>query len=489
MVHAILFNGATKYSGDFALGIYRPAGAHKFATALRERGYKVEVVDYLNYWSLEQIKQFIQKNCTNETLFIGWSTSFFNIKKNTYDELIDWIRKKYPHIKLMVGGNQPTFSNLNNLDYYVYSYAEGAIDDLLEHVKGNNSNLKAEIFNDGKSLFIDCAKNYKLDDWGNPQIIYQKNDFIRKDECLTIDLSRGCIFQCKFCSFPITNKKGVDHIRSEESLRKELQDCYDNYGTTSFIIADETVNDSIYKLETLRNAVRKLNFKPDFTGFFRADLIYRYPETIQLLKDCNVVGMHFGVETFHQKSGIAIGKGLAPNKIKETLIRVKKEFGQPLNIVASFIVGLPYEPIESIYETQEWLESTDCPLTSWIWFGLNIPNPEAKLRSSYFSNHFEKYGYESLGICPDDEKSVHWRLPHIDYYGALKMCEELTKKSAPYRRVDPWHTLAFKGLGIDRQYYSNKLYDGQDSLDYDFLLSVGKNIAHQYISDKLSTSI
>ncbi|MGZ3724798.1 MAG: B12-binding domain-containing radical SAM protein [Pseudobdellovibrio sp.] len=486
MAQAIIFNATTKYFGETALGLYRPAGAYKFASVLRERGYDVEVVEFLNYWQIDDIKKFLKNHCNAETLFIGWSTSFFNIKKGTYDELIDWVRTNYPHIKLIAGGYQPTFANLNNLDYYIYSYAEGVIDDLMNHIKGLPNNLKTEPMNEGRSLFVDCLRDYRLNDWGNPKINYAPSDFIWPEECLTIELSRGCVFQCKFCSFPITNKKGIDHIRTEESLYQELQSNYDLYGTTSYIISDETVNDSIVKLEALRNAVKRLSFKPDFSGFFRVDLIYTYPQSIQLLKECNVVGMHFGIETFHHKSGIAIGKGLAPDKVKATLQRIREEMGPDVNTMGSFIVGLPYEPIDSLYETLAWLEKPDCPLTSWLWFGLDIPNSKAKLQTSYFSNNFQKYGYESLGVCKENEKSIHWKLPYLDYYSAYNLSLELLKKSANHRRVDPWHIVAFKGLAIDQKEYVNRTYEGPNTLNYDYLYSVTTKKVNDYIHKKLS---
>ncbi len=486
MAQGIIFNAFTEYNGDFAMGLARPAGAHKFASALRSLGYNIEVVDFFNYWQMEQAQKFITKHCNHETLFIGWSTSFFRPDEKFSDDLIKWIRTQYPHVKLLAGGYQPLFSNLNNLDYYIYSYAEGVIPDLMSHMKGLPNDLKADAVEGSKSLYIDSLKYYKLANWGDLQIRYQENDFIRPEESLTVEMSRGCVFQCKFCAYPITGKKGVDHIRMAEDIRKELQLNYDTYGTTSYYFSEETVNDSIIKLKALQAAVGKLNFTPEFTGFFRADLIHTYPETIQMFKDSNVVGMHFGIETFHPKAGVAIGKGLASEKIKDVIYRLRDEMNPDFRMVGSFIVGLPYEPLESIYETQNWLEKPDSPLGAWLWYPLMIPDPKAKLQSSYFSHHFEDYGYETLGLLPDDKRMLNWRLPHLDYYGAVQVRNELDERSKPFRKISPWTAVACKGLALDKNEYFYKSFVGPDKVDTTYLHNVGTQKVYEYIEKKLN---
>ncbi|MGZ3691755.1 MAG: B12-binding domain-containing radical SAM protein, partial [Pseudobdellovibrio sp.] len=359
--------------------------------------------------------------------------------------------------------------------------------DIMNHMRGLPNDLKGDRIEGSNSLYIDSLKHYRLPHWGDLQIRYKENDFIQPEESLTIEMSRGCVFQCKFCAYPITGKKGTDHIRSVESIRDELQLNYDKYGTVSYYFSEETVNDSIIKLKALQEAVAPLKFRPEFTGFFRADLIHTYPETIQMFKDANVVGMHFGIETFHPKAEVAIGKGLASEKIKEVIYRMRDSMGPEFRMVGSFIVGLPFEPIESIYETQSWLEKPDSPLGAWLWYPLMIPDPKAKLQSSYFSHHFETYGYETIGLLPEDKRMLHWRLPHIDYYGAVKLRNELDERSKPFRKLSPWTAVACKGLGLAPDNYFYQGIVDPSRVDWTHLHEIASNKIHRYIEKKLKS--
>ena len=48
------------------LGIDRPRGAHKISTFIRKLGYGIEVVDFINFGTIEEIKIF-QKKCNEKT--------------------------------------------------------------------------------------------------------------------------------------------------------------------------------------------------------------------------------------------------------------------------------------------------------------------------------------------------------------------------------------------------------------------------------------
>ena len=160
--------------------------------------------------------------------------------------------------------------------------------------------------------------------------------------------------------------------------------------------------------------------------------------------------------------------------------------GPEFRMVGSFIVGLPYEPLESIFETQSWLEKPDSPLGAWLWYPLMIPDPKAKLQASYFSHHFETYGYETLGVLPEDKRMIHWRLPHMDYYDAVKLRGELDERSKPFRKLSPWTAVACKGLGLPQDNYFYKGIVDPSKVDWNHLHSIASHKIHNYIEKKLN---
>ena len=100
---------------------------------------------------------------------------------------------------------------------------------------------------------------------------YEERDYIQPQEVLTVEFGRGCIFNCHFCTLTHRNIKD-DHSRAEDNLYNELLENYNKWGTTNYSISDETVNDYTEKLQRYANVITKLPFKPNMSGYIRADL-------------------------------------------------------------------------------------------------------------------------------------------------------------------------------------------------------------------------
>ena len=75
----------------------------------------------------------------------------------------------------------------------------------------------------------------------------------------------------------------------------------------------------------------------------RLDLIHAYPEQIDLLKEMGVRNVFFGIESLHDPSSKAIGKGFGREKTIEMIHRLKEAWGKEVFLHGSFIVGLPHE--------------------------------------------------------------------------------------------------------------------------------------------------
>jgi hypothetical protein len=151
------------------------------------------------------------------------------------------------------------------------------------------------------------------------------------------------------------------------------------------------------------------------------DLFRSHPEKIELMAEGRIWGHYYGIETFNHAAGKAVGKGQNPDYVKESLLKVKDYFLKHLGRyrgTASMIAGLPYESIDSMKESHQWL------LENWQdqsvdWHVLNIVN-NGKL--SAMGKDFGKYGYEPLdtwdGRTLDNPVSrnslVYWKNQHTN---------------------------------------------------------------------------
>lgn len=69
-----------------------------------------------------------------------------------------------------------------------------------------------------------------------------------------------------------------------------------------------------------------------------------------------------GVETYNQKAGKAIGKGINPNRIKDMLHHAREVWKDDVYLKQGLIVGLPYENKESIQNTVDFITGPGSPV-------------------------------------------------------------------------------------------------------------------------------
>ena len=178
---------------------------------------------------------------------------------------------------------------------------------------------------------------------------YEERDYIQPDEVLTIELARGCKFQCKFCSFTVLGVKD-DYSRCAESLDAELRENYEKWGVTMYTVSDETINDRPEKLKKIAEISRNLPFELNLMGFMRGDLLVANPDTWQDIWDMGLWSHFYGIETLNDQAGKYVGKGMKSERIKEGLVAAREWFQHPsrglYKSTIAFILGFFLDWIE-----------------------------------------------------------------------------------------------------------------------------------------------
>ena len=371
--------------------IRRTMGAYKIADMMRTSGWTVEVVDWLSRWSNEEIQEFVDSLPRKVDLF-----AISNLWMN--DELvldkIKFFKETYPDAKIVLGGPKP-FQRDFGADAMLFGYAEHSLQPMLNWLFDNGPLPKGKFPEWAPNSFlIDANHDYSGLEIEKYDCNYHKNDFIEDHEALTIEVTRGCRFKCKYCNYAFLGVK-EDYSRSEDDLYNELMRNYEKWGTTNYIICDDTFNDRDTKIEKLANAVERLPFEPNFSCFIRLDLVISRPQQIELLTRARCWSHFYGIETFHPEAAKTIGKGMHPDKIKEGLLWIRKEFMDRIGVyrgTCGMIAGLPYEPVESWHDSLNWLNEN---WESYFFWGLHISTDTDSNTQSDFSLDAEKYGYKT----------------------------------------------------------------------------------------------
>lgn len=423
----------------------RSLGAYQIASHLRGKGYTVQVIDFLGYFSGKELQRLIDRFVDEQTLAVCFSVSFFNpslreiydleegeddyfaklVRKRValirdesevagqvyiwpfdFDQLEDFkkcVLKKSSRVRFVLGGAQSrkivdssaAILQLEEyFDYFIEGYGEIAVEDLMHELSGTSEGGILPVVR----YFQPGLDNY---DFVSSSLEWEARDGIFSGEVLPIEISRGCIFRCKFCSFPLKGKTKMDYIKKPEVLYLELMQNYERFGITKYMFCDDTFNDSRYKLELLlEKVVSRLPFKIDFFAYLRLDLIARDLTQIDLLRRLGVRYAKFGIESIHDATIRFIGKGFGFQEIKGLLGRLRREWGNAVLLDGSFIFGLPKETRQSLEFMRQWLSEDGLDyFHSYSIYPLHLQrvysrNEVAMERVSDLSINAERYGYK-----------------------------------------------------------------------------------------------
>lgn len=391
--------------------LFRSAGPHRISTEVRSLGLSCQNILYLHGIQNNILEKICNKFITNETLLVCFSTTLWIDKnrkliKEKINLIIDHVKTKYNNIRIVFGGaSTEGFIHEFNGDVYFTGYGEQYFIPYLKSIIDKKSLAPIPTRFIGNKKIYDWSKEIDSFNFTSSQILYDKSDLIETGEVLPLELSRGCIFKCKFCNYPLTGKKKLDYVKEPIPLREELLENYYKWGITKYVFTDDTFNDNNNKLEHFYNIFSNLPFNINFTTYLRHDLLYTFQHQIPMLKEMGLVGTYFGVETFHPKAGKLIGKGLDPIVSKDFLYKVKELWGN-ITIQMGLIVGIPYEDYSSLQSTMNFIRDPNCPIESFNINSLSVTNPNSF--ALHFQNTFqleaEKYGFN----WPDINRPIYW---------------------------------------------------------------------------------
>ncbi len=466
----------------------RYIGPYKLAHWLRKHGYTSQVIDFADRASEELLRKAMNKYVTASTSLLCISTTF--ITTNTYKwsngktagipehmvTLIKEFKERFPKLKVVIGGYMAEkLSGWGITDLSIMHYT-GASEDIileyLEHIKkGTPAPYGSWIVPRGLNkqhgrMHYDRARNpvYNIE---NDDFRWTKQDCILPGEPLPLDVSRGCIFACRFCQYPHLGKKKLDYIRGMNYIEDEMNSNYENFGTNGYYVLDDTFNDTEWKMQEWYNMSQRLNFKINYSAFIRADLVHRFPETAHLMYESGLSGSFHGIETFHPSASKIVGKGWSGQHAKEFLPRLHHDIWQrKVGMHQSMIVGITTDTRENIEGTIQWFKDNDMHSIRFQRLGLYGPAKDVNKRTiqSEFDMNAEKYGFT---IVDKDSENVDkdWYNDNWSKSTARQVAREAKLATDPLIKYGAWRTPVMRWYGFDQHTIMNTLIK-----DWDFPL-------------------
>jgi anaerobic magnesium-protoporphyrin IX monomethyl ester cyclase len=185
--------------------------------------------------------------------------------------------------------------------------------------------------------------------------LFPLSRYLALDVHASILTGRGCPFNCIFC---VGSKMGGRRVRyrNPKLIVDEVEQAVSS-GFTEINFEDDHLN-------ALCDEIIARGLKFNWSAFSRVDTVNL--EILRKMKQAGCTWLLYGVESGNQEILDTIKKKITLEKVRDA-VRMAKEAG--IDILASFIVGLPGESVETLKQSMQFAQGLG---TS---FGFNVLSP------------------------------------------------------------------------------------------------------------------
>lgn len=334
-------------------------GSLGLARILESNGISVEL---LRYWQVDsQFDDFnkLVDNIARHIEKLEPRIVSFYCRCDVYHIVLSVSKKvkaRQPNLTIIFGGPQAEVSARNTLRHFPYvdficcGEGETTIFPLVKSILAGNPDTTVDgltfVSKDGIIVQNRLPKlikdNYTID-YNYYKFIPQS--VIQNSSNTTIEVGRGCPFNCSFCSSKTFWKRRF-RLRDIDDILAEVRFVYETYGIKYIRFEHDIFTADNNRL---RKFCKKL-IESGMTIFWRcssrADTIDT--ETVSLMKRAGLKGIYFGIETGSERMQNIIHKGLNIEKTKEIL---KSCADAGVEVTASFMYGFPQETEKDIHDT------------------------------------------------------------------------------------------------------------------------------------------
>jgi len=485
----ILWNSGPKNDGYI---VSRTIGPYKIARSLEQASYSVQVIDHVAWFTADELYSVSKKFITNETRVLGISTTFLQYNFVLLEHVISALHrltKEFPNLRLIFGGANVNlvrqfFIRFPKIFGMITEFGEDIAVDVVDYIYERSTslppfnpvvhNISIKEFNQPKTKRFDIA---------NDSFRFKDNDYIFPNETLPLEISRGCIFKCKFCNHLMLGRGKLDYLKDIELVKEELLYNYAKWGVTNYYILCDTFNDTEFKMQLWYDMVKSLPFKIRYTAYLRADLLHRHKDVAYMLKETGLTSAFHGIESFGKEASQLVGKGWSGKEGKTFLPTLyhdiwNKEVAQTL----SLIIGLPGDTKQSLFDSTDWFVDNDMYHLAWIPLGLA---KNSKLKNlSEFERNAEKYGF-TFPYADTDKRRLHiWENKNWKQPETIEFEKVLNAKVEPYNAPrGSWDILNVLQYGIPVEQFRKEVCR---NLDSKILVEAGQNRIKEYIARLLA---
>ncbi|MFH1352142.1 MAG: radical SAM protein [bacterium] len=286
-----------------------------------------------------------------------------------------------PHISALPYQTLGFFGDV--CDFGFIGEAETGFPKLIQAIEDRNfENIEGLIRREnGKIIINDKVLIDDLDSLGQPSWDILKPEeyppsqhgaFFSQFPIAPIITTRGCPYNCTFCSVPELCGKKLRH-HSAEYVCDEIKYLYQKRGIREFHIIDDGFTTDINYAKHVCSEIASLNLNLSFATPNGIRMEAVDDELLLLMKKCGFYSLSVAPESGSEQTLARIRKGFDKEKINEICAKIKK-FG--FDLAGFFVIGFPWETEKEIEKTISFSTSLGLMRANFFCF---LPLPGSQL--------------------------------------------------------------------------------------------------------------
>jgi len=344
---------------------YPPLGLSYLSASLSKSRIEHDVIDLRLYSNWED--KFTKKISEGFDI-VGITATTFGFDQ--VEKLARIIKEISPNSLVVLGGAHPTLINdkilkkNKNIDFIIVGEGEHAIVELCQSItkKLDLKKIKGLIFRKGDKVtsningFWNCdLDNLPFPDYDKFNLNEYHGDtsftgIIKKRKILPILTSRGCPFECIYCSVYLASGN-IFRVRSPENVVNEIEFMKKKYNAGIFDFLDDNFTLDVERAKKICKLIidKKLKIQWGPPNGIRVDKIDE--ELVKLMKKSGCNGIALGIESVDDNVLKKLKKHTTFKQIENAVYLFKKH---KIPIKAFFLIGSPGGSKEEVKKSFEF---------------------------------------------------------------------------------------------------------------------------------------
>lgn len=372
-----------------------PLGLGYLAGVVRERGFKVRIIDDL----VEKLSLDELFNRVKDALIVGITST-----TPTFNSALKYarmIKSRFPDAFVILGGVHATFKPYDAIkndfvDAVCVGEGEYTLAEVAERIENERTleGVRGLIWKENGRIVDNGPREPIMDLDSLPFPAYDLMPIEKytvlghKLQHFPMITSRGCPFACRYCSSSLFMGRRF-RARNAKNVVDEIEWLVEEFDARHIAFGDDTFTLSKRRVIEICDEIKRRGLDVDWSCSSRVDTINE--ELLKKMREAGCSAIYYGVESASPDVLKYYRKRIDLDKVKRA-VEMTKRAG--IATICSFIIGAPYERKEDMKKTLKFALKLD---PDYAQFSVLTPYPgteiyeEAKQKGLLLSENFDDY--------------------------------------------------------------------------------------------------